>query len=598
MSDAAREAKSGTPRRVCLLIPAQSRLSLSLNAVVLKMINVGEFWAVIILLIVALVGSRLRSGWPTLQVWRDGVRWLSQPRVALLVVSGLSFSLNLAVGWTIHWPQPAVQDEFAYLLTADTFTHGRLTNPSHPLAEFFQTYHVFEYPTYQAKYPPGQGLALALGQWLTGEPIVGVWLSMAAASAAICWMLQGWVPRRWALLGGIVTAVHYDLITGWGQSYWGGGAALLAGALVYGTVPRLLREQRIRYGLLLASGLIILANTRPYEGMIAVLPAAWMLVRAWRRGELGATVRLWQRVGIPFSVTMLAALVGWCGYNHALTGEFWKMPYLHYWQVRSPNVPPSDLFIGTMHHQHQAVSAPPLVDRIFSFSYNRSIAWKLLRQWSFWVSPALVPALLIVLCTWRSRWTRLAGGTFLLVLFAAVSQGTWCHSHYLAPVGGLYIALVVQGFRWLRQWHFRGFPSGRWFAPALPVLFALATVQGLLIEWSQRPHPAGHAWSLRRAAVQAQLDRLAGRHLVLVRYSPQHVVHHEWVYNRADRDRAHVVWAHWAPTGQLAPLLAYYADRQIWMIEADAAEPQLVEFRVPRPRAALVKQSAAIDPPL
>src|SRR5262249_32458639 len=159
----------------------------------------------------------------------------------------------------------------------DTFAHGRLANPPHPMWVHFETFHEAMQPTYCSMYPPAQAAFLALGQFLFGRPWYGVVISMGFMFAAICWMLHGWVAPRFAL---IVTAL---CILGWGftgqwiNSYWGGAVAAGAGALVIGAIPRVAREPSAGLAATASIGLLLLANSRPFEGALTALAAAFVL---------------------------------------------------------------------------------------------------------------------------------------------------------------------------------------------------------------------------------------------------------------------------------------------------------------------------------
>jgi hypothetical protein len=78
------------------------------------------------------------------------------------------------------------------------------------------------------------------------------------------------------------------------------------------------------------------------------------------------------------------------------------------------------------------------------------------------------------------------------------------------------------------------------------------------------------AWHLQRAHLLAQLENAGNRHLVIVRYGPGHSCIEEWVYNRADIDAASVVWARDMGAHANRELLAYFAERQAWLLEVDA----------------------------
>jgi hypothetical protein len=260
---------------------------------------------------------------------RLAARFAARKTAVLVAGPLLVVALRLALFSVLPLPTPVAHDEFSYLLAGDTFAHGRLTNPPHPMWVFFDTFHVLQHPTYASIFPPGQGAALALGQIL-GHPWIGVLLSMALMTMAITWMFQGWLPAKWALLGLALVLLRIDLFSYWMESYWGGAVAALGGALVVGALPRIIKRQRSRDAVLMGVGAGLLANSRPYEGFIFCLPVG-IAILVWLLSERSPALRVTgPRVVLPLACVLGSTLAFIVYYNWRVTGNPFLFPHALY----------------------------------------------------------------------------------------------------------------------------------------------------------------------------------------------------------------------------------------------------------------------------
>jgi hypothetical protein len=473
-------------------------------------------------------------------------------------------------------PEPAATDEFSYLLAADTFAHGRLTNPTHPMWVHFESFHIIQQPTYMSKHPPAQGLVLAVGQGTAGHPIVGVWLSFGIMCAAICWMLYAWVPPRWALFGGFLTVINPLLgIAGyWAQSYWGGAVAATGGALVLGGVRRLMRQPQVCDSLLTGIGLAILANSRPFEGLLISLPAGIFLM-IWIVRQRGQALRISiVRIVIPISLLLALTFAAMGFYNLRVTGHPLRTPYqvheetyamisLFLWQAPRPE-PKYRHDIIRDGHQGFGPGLYNIQHTLVGFMV-KNVAY--LSWWGFYSLNVLaIPLITIgsIATRWtlRNRWSLLALLTYG-VLICGVLQETYMQMHYLAPITGINYMFAVQAMR-LCRW--RRKKVGRLMLWLVPLLAIAALILFLGKTITQDNSFASH---VQRARLLKRLKHDEAQHLILVSYGRVRSGQRHWVYNQANIDKAKVVWAHQMDTVENCKLVQYFNQRRIWSLELD-----------------------------
>jgi len=507
-------------------------------------------------------------------------------KTAVAAVGLAAIAIRLALLPLLPIPAPDIHDEFSYLLLADTVAHGRLANPTHPMWVHFETFHVNWRPTYASMYFPGQGLFLALGQVVLGNPFWGVVLSCGLMCSAVCWALQGWMPETWALAGGVLAVLRLGTLSYWADSYWGGAVAALGGALVLGAFPRIRTSAAPRDALLLGAGMVLIALTRPFEGIFFCLPIAiGLAVWALRQDAYPGKLLLW-RVGVPAGLT-LALGAAWLGfYFSRVSGSPFRTPYqvnvgayglIYFLWERTRSVAP-------FHHLMMQRFYGSVSLLTYNFAHRHPLQLqgaKILVVWLFYFGPLLTAPWLAWLFLRPGRGFRGAltpEVRFLLIVCAsAYLSGAFTiyagQPHYVAPFVAAFYTLTLLIMRDLN-----GTRPGRCLVRSVAIMAAILFLTVTVADIGRfGPKPMwARMWctpqfeNRARARVLEELEQTPGKHLVIVRYRPDHdFAYDEWVFNGADIDRSKVVFARDMGAAN-RELMDYFKGRQVWFAEPDS----------------------------
>jgi hypothetical protein len=515
---------------------------------------------------------------------------LARNKVAAVCVVGvMGLALRLVILPWCSIPLPFVPDDFSFLLASDTFSHGRLTNPTPAMWIHFESIHIDMLPTYMSMYFPTQGMAMAAGKVLFGNPWFGILIMSALMCAAICWMLQAWLPASWAFLGGMLAVIHLGLFSYWINTFHAAGSiAGLGGALVLGGLPRFKHRPIFRYAFPVAVGIALMFTTRPFESMLLFIPVTvslfrWYLVAANRPGRSA----LFRHTAIPLMIVIGAA--AWMGYyDYRVFGNPLTLPYsvnratyamAPYFAWQKPRPEPA------YHHDEMRrfYHEDELADYQRSHSLGGFIKMTLIKGVSgtlFFTGLALLPFMFMARRVLLDRHVR-----FLVICLGALALGMvleiFLIPHYMAPFTAAIYALGLQGMRHMRVFRPGDQPVGKALTRlTITVLIIMCGfrlyAQPLHLSFPEWPSSTWNfSWygpdvfGKDRVDVERQLEQLQGGQIAIVRYSSMHNPQDEWVYNAADIDNSKVIWAREMDRASNLELARFYKNRTVWLVQPD-----------------------------
>tara|TARA_R100000027_G_scaffold18483_1_gene13315 strand:- start:13653 stop:15167 length:1515 start_codon:yes stop_codon:yes gene_type:complete len=488
------------------------------------------------------------------------------------------------------FPSPAIHDEFSYLLAGETYAEGRLTNPSPPVPESFQSFHMLVEPSYMSKYLPGVGLQLAVG-FLLGHPIIGVWLTVGLIVLASYGMLLRPVGPRVALLAGVYCLVQYGLASYFGFSYWGGSLSLLAGVLVFGAALRLEERPDVWASIAYGMGASLMLWTRPVEGgLFCLVITLYLLIRMFSAEPKSAVLRV-LRTFWPGGLVLFGAVMFLLVSNQAVTGDAGRFGY----EIYTERFGTMNLFTwdgrkeisDDLPEVFQQTSLAHRTQRPYSISELLQTGGPELFRWfTRIVHPLWLIPVAFFLFGGTKKYRRWLVPIWILLLLRVGFTLAFHSSHHLHYTAAWAAPMIFAGSVGLWDLFQRWKESENRFG-AIAFVSVFVAVLGLQVlyffhfSWGNSPFPV-RTFIEQRAEVKSRLildpaEALA-RDLVFVQYRSSHSPTFEWVYNGPNLNEQEIIWARYLDDQKADQLSEAFPERRLWLLEVGSLrEPYSLE---------------------
>jgi hypothetical protein len=397
-------------------------------------------------------------------------------------------------------------------------------------------------------------------------------------------------------LGALSCVLRIGVLSYWANSYWGAAHTAIGGVLLLGAAPGIVKAPRKVHAVLIGLGLLILANSRPYEGLFFALGFTVLLVFKFRQTK-GSSGRKSIYIIAPLCLGILIpGFFATAYYNKQVTGNWMRTPQqenmasyglaLLPWQsIHAERVPRAEHLQAFYKLQRER-----FLESLTATGFVKSRFKALSYFWYFYVCPLFTLPLLFLLYHWRRKrhFCLLIAG---LIFSVSLIINPWFFAHYFSPACGLYWLVTIVGLRIMHGFQVKNSRSRPFlfFVRAVPICMIIVTAFSVLGIASRRLNPpvTDHiptwhytgAGNIRRAQVISQLTALGGKHVVLVSYAQNRNLLSDWVYNEADIDGSKVVFAHDLGDLNNRRLFQYYADRQIWLTNIDLSPGVLRKLR-------------------